>query len=260
MERERAYALSMALFRRRNDRIRGVAGTLEHQRVLVTGGASGAGPGIVRVLTAAGADVVFTDPDHVAVDLLTRNLETAAGEVTGLADRAWRKDGLPGLLQAAGAPIDALVVNPSPARPATEPAGAARIIEEPLALADLAIHQMLDSGRSGRIAFVTSVAADVLGYDPLAPGWAALEQGMRQLARDYARNAIRINAVAPGAVGTGRRGHATTDRTAPLGHITIHPVDVGKAVWFLLNDELSAAITGSTLRVDRGVSLLAPNR
>lgn len=249
----------MALFSRRNDRIRGIAGTLEHQRVLVTGGASGAGPGIVRVLAAAGADVVFTDADHVAVDLLTRALETAAGRVTGMADRSWRDGGLPALLDAAGEPIDALVVNPSPTRPATEPADAARIIEEPLALANLSVRQMLDSGRSGRVVFVTSIAADVLGHDALAPGWAALEQGMRQLARDYARNAIRVNAVAPGTVSTSRRGRAITDRAAPLGHITIHPVDVGKSVWFLLNDELSAAITGSTLRIDRGVSLLAPS-
>lgn len=259
MECVRAYALPMALFSRKNDRIRGIAGTLEHDRVLVTGGAAGAGPGIVRVLAAAGAAIVFTDPDHVAVDLLAREVESSARPVVGLADRSWAGDGLPALLAAAGDPIDALVINPAPAEPVEGPAGAVRIIEKPLALADLAIRRMLDTGRSGRIVFVTSVAAEILGHDLLAPGWAALEQGMRQLARDYARNGIRVNAVAPGTVAAGRRGRAVTDRTAPLGHVTIHPIDVGKGVWFLLNDDLSAAITGTTLRVDRGLSLLTAN-
>jgi NAD(P)-dependent dehydrogenase (short-subunit alcohol dehydrogenase family) len=258
MECIRAYRRAMALFSNKNERIRGVAGSMQDDRILVAGGASGTGPGIVQVLAAAGAEVVFTDPDHVAVDLLARKVETTIRPVTGMADGEWSTDGLPGLLRAAGEPLDAVVINPSRIESEREPRDRARISGPPLALADLAIRRMLDTGRRGRIVFVTSVAADVLGHDVLAPGWAALQQGMRQLARDYARNGIRVNAVAPGTVAVGRRGRTGTDRNAPLGHVTIHPHDVGKCVWFLLNDDLSSAITGTTLRVDRGMSLLAP--
>ena len=81
---------------------------------------------------------------------------------------------------------------------------------------------------------------------------------MENLAAEYAPNGIRVNAVAPGPVGANRRDNPLSSRATPLGHVTVHPVEVGKAVWFLVNDELSAAMTGTTLKIDRGASLLRP--
>ena len=81
---------------------------------------------------------------------------------------------------------------------------------------------------------------------------------MQRLAREDAPNGIRVSAVAPGQVGTHRRNRPIVSRVAPLGHASVHPVEVGKAAWFLINEDLSAGITGTTIKVDRGATLLRP--
>ena len=79
------------------------------------------------------------------------------------------------------------------------------------------------------------------------------------MARGLAADRIRVNVVTPGTIDTPlfRRGVANaggsperTAQTVPLGRLG-EPIDVGRAIRFLLSDE-AAFITGANLVVDGG--------
>jgi NAD(P)-dependent dehydrogenase (short-subunit alcohol dehydrogenase family) len=89
-----------------------------------------------------------------------------------------------------------------------------------------------------------------------------IEALVRQVAVDYARLRIRINAVAPGAIETPLMWETTPaaevdamrrviDGQVPLGRIGL-PIDIAHCVAWLLSDE-AAYVTGATVLVDGGV-------
>ena len=114
---------------------------------------------------------------------------------------------------------------------------------------------MRDSGRIGAIVVIAAIAS----AREEAAGSAYLRTETARLARSFAPNGIRINTVAVGHVASNRRGNAVASRSAPLGHVSVHPVEVGKAVWFLVNDDLSGGFSGAELTLDRGASLVGPD-
>lgn len=252
----------MAIFRKRPDRIRGVAGSLEGMTVVVADGTIGPGPGIVRVLAEAGARVLFSGPNAVSVDLQLRALGNTPHEIGGIVTTANTQEERLRLLAHSERPLDAVVVN------ASEVAGTAATLGEDsdaepvtgltphdaIALARLAVDNMRDGGREGNVVFVTGIDRG----GPAAAALAVLQVEMEELARRVAPNGIRVNAVAPGQVSVNRRGHVVSSRASPLGHVSVHPVEIGKAVWFLVNANLSSGTTGTTLKIDRGASLLRP--
>ncbi|MEA2001925.1 MAG: SDR family oxidoreductase [Actinomycetota bacterium] len=252
----------MAIFRKRPERIRGIAGSLDGKTILVADGATGSGPGIVRVLSEAGARVAFTGPSAVHVDLQLRALANTPHEVAGTVTTVDTDSERRRLITSTASPLDALVINVAdpgnaregPDRDAAAPAAGQLTPQSAVALVQLAVGKMKDGGREGAVVFITGI--DRAG--PTAPTVATLTSEMEQLARRVAPNGIRVNAVAPGQVASNRRGHVVSSRVAPLGHVSIHPIEVGKAVWFLINDDLSGGITGTTLKTDRGASLLRP--
>jgi NAD(P)-dependent dehydrogenase (short-subunit alcohol dehydrogenase family) len=88
-----------------------------------------------------------------------------------------------------------------------------------------------------------------------------IEALVRQVAVDYARLRIRINAVAPGAIETPLMWETTPaaevdamrrviDGQVPLGRIGL-PIDIAHCVAWLLSDE-AAYVTGATVLVDGG--------
>jgi NAD(P)-dependent dehydrogenase (short-subunit alcohol dehydrogenase family) len=123
-----------------------------------------------------------------------------------------------------------------------------------VSLARLATEEMRNRGLAGSIVVVSEIERS--GPSPAATSY--LRSEMMQLAREVAPNGIRVNAVVAGHVAVSRRGNVVSSRAAPLGHSSLHPVEIGKAAWFLMNDDLSGGITGTALRVDRGASLLLP--
>lgn len=244
------------MFRKRHDRIRGISGSLEGRTVLVADGSVGGGPGVVRVAAAAGAATMLVAPDNVSVDLQLRGLANTAGEVTGVISSAADQDAQAGLL-AQGADLPAgIVVNPTHFSLKTDNAGSAGITpQSALALARLAAAAMRDRGRTGSIVFLVEIDRE----GPDASASAYLRSEMRRLAAEVASNGIRVNAVATGQIEVNRKGNVVSSRIAPLGHSSLHPVEIGKAAWFLINEDLSAGVTGTTLVVDRGASLPLPS-
>lgn len=117
-----------------------------------------------------------------------------------------------------------------------------------------AAHANLTPGSS--IVAVSSSNARVTA--PGIPGYSAAKAGLeglvRQLAMEWGRSGIRVNAVAPGMIGPSDLPYVTEGY--PLGRIGTAE-DVANAVAFLASDRASF-ITGSTLPVDGGLTIGSP--
>jgi NAD(P)-dependent dehydrogenase (short-subunit alcohol dehydrogenase family) len=194
-------------------------------------------PGLIRVMAESGAFVLAAAVDHAMLDVTIGKITTPPHPITAIPE-----------LYPLPEHIDDLIVNPP--LPADLQSS-----QSAIELAEAVATDMQNRGHPGTIVFVTPI-------ERTGPGGsiaAFLRGEMENLAARLAPNAIRVNAVATGPVGSTRRGQPQSHRATPLGHVTVHPVDVGKAVWFLVNSGLSAAVTGTTLRVDRGAAVVRPD-
>ncbi|HEU5319392.1 MAG TPA: SDR family NAD(P)-dependent oxidoreductase [Methylomirabilota bacterium] len=118
--------------------------------------------------------------------------------------------------------------------------------------------------RAGAIVNMSSVAGRagaVTVTSHYAAAKAALLGFTRHLAREVARDGIRVNAVAPGTVATERfralRSEEETRRladTVPLGRVS-EPEEIAEAVLFLASDA-ARYITGATLDVNGGLVMM----
>ncbi len=112
---------------------------------------------------------------------------------------------------------------------------------------------------------LTYLAAEraVPSYNVMGSAKAVLEQSVRQLAFELGARKIRVNAISAGPVSTlaarGIRGFTEMlkkhEEKAPLKR-NITKEEVGRAGLFLLSD-LSSGVTGETLMVDAGYSIVA---
>jgi len=178
---------------------------LDGKVALVTGASSGLGARFARVLDAAGAQVVL-------VARRADRLEALASELTGA--RAISLDlaepGAAENLVAQVGPVDVLVNNAGTTDvvPALEETTAAfrRVLElnlvVPFILGREAARSMTDRGVPGSIVNVASIIGLVgLGQIPQA-SYAASKGGLvnmtRELAAQWARKDVRVNALAPG--------------------------------------------------------------
>jgi meso-butanediol dehydrogenase / (S,S)-butanediol dehydrogenase / diacetyl reductase len=253
---------------------------LERKRAIVTGGASGIGRAIVRMLTAAGCRTALADID------LDR-AATVAKEVGGAA-RAYQIDVrsresveacFRGIEQDFGG-YDILCANAG----VSTMAAAEDLTDEDwdfnfdvnargvFLTNQLAIRHFLSTGRHGVIVNTASLAGKV-GAPYLAHYSAskfAVVGFTQALAREVADRGIRVNCVCPGFVRTsmqereivweaGLRGitpeAVISDYVGqtPLGRLE-EPEDVAKTVLFLASD-LSAFITGEAINVTGGVRM-----
>ena len=112
--------------------------------------------------------------------------------------------------------------------------------------------------RGGAVVLVTSINGErgKFGQANYAAAKAGLIGLAKTAARELGRFAIRVNCVAPGMVETPMTAKLSPEvrqaalDSAPLGRLAT-PMDVAHAITFLCSD-MSAAITGQTLRVDAG--------
>ena len=124
-----------------------------------------------------------------------------------------------------------------------------------LFLTQLAVKQMLSQGAGGSVTTITAALLE----NPVAglPASVAmmtkggLDAITRSLAIEYAKNSIRFNAVAPGAVDTPLNKKAPKDfleTLSPMGTIS-DPKDIAEAVVYLTE---ARHVTGEVLHVDGG--------
>lgn len=98
-------------------------------------------------------------------------------------------------------------------------------------------------------------------YNTMGIAKAALESGMRYLARDMGPKGVRVNAISAGAMRTlavsGIKGHAALlkeSQSETVDGVNVTKEEVGNTAAFLMSD-LASGITGDVIFVDKGVHL-----
>ncbi len=238
---------------------------------LVTGGASGIGLATATVLAERGWRVVVGDLDLGRCEVAAQGLAggaSAGGAVAfDVSDEDATERAVAGIEDRFG-PIAALVANAGliqpPARPETFAlADFDRIIAVNLRgvyISCVAAGRRMAARRAGGVVVTGSVTASrAAPLHAYAPAKAAVVHMAACLAAEWGRSGVRVNAVSPGYVGTppllaaierGQRDPALLREAAAMGRM-VEPVEVGRAVAFLLSDDASA-ITGIDLPVDAG--------
>jgi len=232
--------------------------------VIVTGASQGIGAGIVRAFLARGYDVVGTArnatksselsaSDHLAlIDGDIGQFETAQR----VAELALKKFGS----------IDAVVANAGIflVKPFTEYTADdfSALVSTNLAgfiyITQLAVKQMQAQKTGGSVVTITAALAD----NPIAGATASLSMitkgGLqtvtRHLAMEYAKQHIRFNAVAPGAVDTPLHANDSKEslrEQSPMATISTAE-DIASAVVYLTE---ARQITGEVLHVDGGAHI-----
>lgn len=243
--------------------------------VLVTGAAKGIGLRIARAFGREGARVAALDIDAPGADALARELVaegrealalkadvTAALEVRQAVDAVLGRWGrIDVLVNNAGG---FSVIRRTEDIPDDEWEAIFRFNVTSAFLCAKAVLPQMKRQRSGAIVNLSSVAGRagaVTVTSHYAAAKAALLGFTRHLAREVARDGIRVNAVAPGTVATERfralRSPEETRRMAesvPLGRVA-KPEEIAEVVLFLASDA-AGYVTGATLDVNGGLVMM----
>jgi NAD(P)-dependent dehydrogenase (short-subunit alcohol dehydrogenase family) len=236
-------------------------------RVLVTGGTSGIGHAIARAFAAAGADVVVTGTKG----------EASAYDVD-LSPFTYYQCRMsePDEISALAAPLDrldVLVNNAGQNLPGGRSEYDPDVFEHTVAvnlfgafrLAGLCRPLLAASAHDGGGAMVNLASMSSYFGIEIVPGYGAAKAGVVQMTKTlavaWAKDGIRVNAVAPGIVETGMTAPMMgfDEMTAPLLARTpmgrfAQPDDIAPVVLFLASSG-ARYITGQTLPVDGGYSI-----
>ena len=254
---------------------------LQGQAALVTGGDSGIGAEVCRVLAANGARVgINYHVESTAADALCEEIHAHGGEAIAVKADVSSEDEVGAMFDrfaAAFGRIDILVANAGIQidAPVIKMSLAAwrRVLEVNLTgqflCAREAIRRFREQAPStvsrsiGKVICMSSVHEVIpwAGHVNYATSKGGVQLMMKSLAQEVARHRIRVNGIAPGAIATpiNRPAWETPEARErlltliPYGRVG-EPVDVARAVLWLASDE-SDYVIGTTLFVDGGMSL-----
>jgi 3-oxoacyl-[acyl-carrier protein] reductase len=237
-------------------------------RVLLTGGTSGIGAGILEAYIDAGARVVYSGRSDRAITRKARASGRASFVAADLADSASAGKLFDSAVELLGA-VDVLVhcaaIFPEHA-----------LVDMPLAEWNEVLGVNLTSGMQllsrfgaqakpgGRAVLISSITGPrtvLPGLAHYAASKAGVEGLVRAAAHEFAPSGITVNAVAPGSVltpaleaGFGTDGLARLTEKIPVGRIG-SPADIAAAVLFLTSPA-AGFVTGQALVVDGGQTLV----
>jgi NAD(P)-dependent dehydrogenase (short-subunit alcohol dehydrogenase family) len=259
-----------------------VTGRLAGRSILVTG-STGIAAAFAELATAEGAAtfVVSLTDDHarslaerigcgwVAADLTDE--AAVDGAVGAMIERLGRIDGL---LSVAGGSGRRLGDGPIHELTAAGWDGTIELNLRSQALVARAVTRTMlnQAPRGGSIVLVSSVLAtrpvpELFATHAYAAAKGAIIALGTTMAATYARDAIRVNVIAPGLTETAMARRAADDQTIvefarrkqPLVDGFVAPEDVARAAIYLLGDE-ARAVTGQVLAVDGGWSVTSAPR
>ena len=239
---------------------------------VVTGGASGIGEACARLMAERGAKVVVADLDLARASAVAIEMEGVAIEMdvrspASIEDAAAR-------IEAEIGPVDILVTSAG----VTQLPGSVenmtvdvwdRVQEIDLRGTFLCCaafgKRMAPRGRGAIVTIASIAGMRSMPMHSYTPAKAAVIAMTADLAADWGRSGVRVNAVSPGFTRTplleipiqrGERDPSRLIGNSALGRM-VEPVEIARAVGFLVSDE-ATAITGINLPVDAGW-LVAPS-
>ena len=248
---------------------------LDGQAAIVTGASSGLGQIMARALAGAGCAVVLAARRRAPLEALAQEIAGGGGRALAVpADvRApEHAERLVGAAREAYGRLDGVVLNAGVSALAPAEAEDLEAFAEVLAvnvtaqarLGAAAARAMIGAGRGGWMIGMSSIlgirAGTGGGVAAYAASKGAIEQLVRELARQWAPHGIRVNALAPGYFPTAMNAPMVADparRAAILARTPLGreggPDDLGGACVFLAS-AAAAFVTGQVLRVDGGMS------
>ena len=242
---------------------------LDDKVVLITGASSGLGARFARVASAAGATVVVAARRAERLAELADELDDAHAVEVDLTAPGGPEACVARSIELAGR-IDVLINNAgiSQVAPAldfsTEDFRHEIEIDlvAPFALARDVARDAITNGRSASIINIGSILGEVGGGKLRVPGYAAAKGGLhnltRELASQWGRKGVRVNAIAPGwfetemndAMFSEGGGQAYMEAGAAMGRPGIEG-ELDGAMLYLASDA-SSFVTGHVLQVSGG--------
>lgn len=244
---------------------------LTDQVVAVTGATRGLGLCIARQFLRAGAFVVINGPSAEETAEAVRVLGAPGSRLVGASSDVASPEAAGDLVATAVSAfgrLDHLICNAGIAisKPAIDyaPAEWDRVLGVNLRgaflPAQVAARYWIESARPGSVTMTSSItgSAGVPNLAPYSASKGAVNQLARSLAVEWARQSIRVNAVAPGYIAAGPTSHhgsglfesEPTDLLTPMGRKAT-PEEAAAPFLFLASPG-AAYVTGSILAVDGG--------
>ncbi len=248
---------------------------LKDRVAIVTGAGQGIGKGIVLELAKEGAKVVVSDINEKTMNETVEEIKKLGAEAIGVkadvANSAEVEEIVKRTLEQFGR-VDILVNNAGICKTSQVTDMSEDEWDKVLAInlkgvflcSKTVLPKMVEQ-KYGKIINITSIAGAKIAW-PKIGHYVASKAGIigltRNLALDYSRYGINVNAVAPGAIETAMLDSVLKDlgmtreqviQGIPLGRIG-QPEDIAKVVAFLASDD-SSYITGQTIITDGGYTI-----